>query len=412
MFELLFCSMLTILPDYLFRRYVQGKRIGREITLYSVWFELRWGIIGCTTLTLTLITIIFYYHPSTSNATSFFRTVPILPEGTGRVEEIFVERNLTTPVKAGDKIFTLDSSKQKAALEVATRRIKEVDASIVVAESELVTADGQIQQAQASYQQALDELETKTELRKRNANVVAPRDLEKLQNTVNARKGTLAAAQASKESIQTQINVLLPAQKASAEAALKQAQVDLEKMTVYAGTDGMVTQFTLHLGDIVNPLMRPAGVLVPKDAGGQGIVAGFNQIEAQVLTVGMIAEITCVSKPYSIIPMVVTEVQESIAAGQVRSSDQLFDPAKVQAPGTVTVFLEPLYEGGLDGIPLGSSCLAFAYTNNHEKLASGDIGTGEWLFLHVVDTVSVVHAAGLRIRALLLPIQTLVLTGH
>ena len=52
MLELLLCSMLTILPDYLFRRYVQGKRFGKEITLYSVWFELRWGITMCLILTV------------------------------------------------------------------------------------------------------------------------------------------------------------------------------------------------------------------------------------------------------------------------------------------------------------------------------------------------------------------------
>ena len=37
MLELLLCSLLTIVPDYLFRRYGQGKRLGKEITLYSVW---------------------------------------------------------------------------------------------------------------------------------------------------------------------------------------------------------------------------------------------------------------------------------------------------------------------------------------------------------------------------------------
>ena len=47
MLELLFCSFLTIVPDYLYRRYVQGKRLGEEITFYSVWFELRWGITSC-----------------------------------------------------------------------------------------------------------------------------------------------------------------------------------------------------------------------------------------------------------------------------------------------------------------------------------------------------------------------------
>ena len=30
MFELLFCSMLTILPDYLIRRYGQGNGSGRD----------------------------------------------------------------------------------------------------------------------------------------------------------------------------------------------------------------------------------------------------------------------------------------------------------------------------------------------------------------------------------------------
>src|SRR3954465_2601677 len=65
MLELLLCSVLTILPDYLFRRYVQGRRIGKEITFYTVWFELRWGITACLILTVSLITTVFYNHPAT-----------------------------------------------------------------------------------------------------------------------------------------------------------------------------------------------------------------------------------------------------------------------------------------------------------------------------------------------------------
>ena len=99
MLELMLCSLLTIVPDYLYRRFVQGKRWGREITLFSVWYELRWGITACLMLTLLLITVIFYFHPSTSSATPLFRAVPILPETNGRVSEIFV--NLSGDVKAG-----------------------------------------------------------------------------------------------------------------------------------------------------------------------------------------------------------------------------------------------------------------------------------------------------------------------
>ena len=81
MIELFLCSVFTVLPDYLYRRYVQGKRVGQEITLYSVWFELRYGITACLFLTISLVTLILYFHPSTTNAISFYRTVAVLPEG-------------------------------------------------------------------------------------------------------------------------------------------------------------------------------------------------------------------------------------------------------------------------------------------------------------------------------------------
>ena len=105
MFELMICSLVTILPDYLYRRYRQGKRFGKEITFFSVWYELRWGITGCLMLTLGLITMIFYFHPSTSSAALYFRTVPILPEGSGRVAEVKVgvtEADVIASLESGD----------------------------------------------------------------------------------------------------------------------------------------------------------------------------------------------------------------------------------------------------------------------------------------------------------------------
>src|SRR6476620_7173707 len=113
MFELIVCSLVTILPDYLYRRYVQDKRFGREITFFSVWYELRWGITGCLMLTIALITVIFYNHPSTTNVTSYFRSLPIVPETNGRVAEIYV--GFTQDVEKGAPLFRLDSSKQQAA---------------------------------------------------------------------------------------------------------------------------------------------------------------------------------------------------------------------------------------------------------------------------------------------------------
>jgi multidrug resistance efflux pump len=410
MLELLLCSLLTILPDYLFRRYVQGKRLGKEITFYSVWFELRWGITACLILTVSLITTIFYNHPSTSNVTLFFRTVPIVPETIGRVAEVHV--GFTGPVKKGEPIFRLDSSKQEAAVETARRKIAEIEAELAVARLDIVKAEGQIQEAKSAYQQALDELETKQELQRRNPGIVARRDIEKLEVAVEGRKGAVAAATAAKDTAEARISTLLPAEKASAEAALAQAEVDLQKTVVRAGVDGRVEQFLLRVGDIVNPLMRPAGVLIPEGAGRRSLQAGFGQIEAQIMKAGMIAEVTCVSKPFTVIPMVVTQVQDYIAAGQFRGGEQLIDPQQVTRPGTILAFLEPLYPGGFDDVTPGSSCIANAYSSNHDVIAAKDTGTVRRMVLHAVDALGLVHALILRLQALVLPFKTLVFSGH
>src|SRR5580698_372514 len=142
MLELLLCSILTIFPDFLYRRYAQGKRLGKEITFYSVWFELRWGITACLLLTISLITLIFYFHPSTTTAALLFRTVPILPETSGRVAEVHAD--FSAPVTKGEVIFRLDSSKQEAALEVAKRKIAEVDAQMIAEKADVLKAEAEI----------------------------------------------------------------------------------------------------------------------------------------------------------------------------------------------------------------------------------------------------------------------------
>ncbi|MFK7744722.1 MAG: HlyD family secretion protein [Roseobacter sp.] len=410
MIELFLCSLITILPDYLLRRKFQGKRFGDQITFFSVWYELRWGITLCLMLTTTIITLVFYFHPSTSNVTSFFRTVTILSESAGRVEEVFVENN--QQVAVGDPIFRLDSTRQIAARDAAQSRIAEIDAALSVASVDRAAAVAVVDQAQAALIQVQEDLDRRRTLQERGSTVVSERDVEVLENELVAKQGALDAARAGVEAVDANVTVLLPAQRASAEAALTQAEVEIEKMTVYAGTDGTVEQFALQVGDIVNPILRPAGILVPSGSGRNRFQAGFPQITAQVIKPGGVAEIICISKPFTVIPMVIVEVQDVIAAGQIRPSDQLIDAQNRRGPGTIVAVLEPIYPGQTDDIPPGSRCMANAYTSNHDRLEDPSLGFGKKTFLHVIDTVGVVHAAGLRLRSLLMPLQMLVFTGH
>ena len=59
----------------------------------------------------------------------------------------------------------------------------------------------------------------------------------------------------------------------------------------------------------------------------------------------MLMEITCVTQPLTIIPMKIVEIQEAIAGGQLRPTDQLIDIRDRARPGSVMAVIEPARTG-------------------------------------------------------------------
>lgn len=409
MLELVFSALVTILPDYLYRHYKQGKRLGHEITLFTVWYELRWGITSCAVLAISLLTVIFYFHPTTAHVTSLFRTVSILSDRPGRVEEVYVADNQF--VQAGEPIFRLDTQRQRSAAETARRRILEVDAAIAVAALEIEAAEGTIVATRSQLLQAEDDLKRREELSDLNQTIVSEQEIARLRLTVEGLKGTVAATIAQRDAQAERLDTLLPAQRASAEATLLQAETEIEKSTVYAGTNGTVRQFKLKPGDLVNPILRPAGILVPEGSGRGRFQAGFGQISAQVLHPGTIVEITCASKPLTVIPMMVVEVQQAISSGQLRPTDQLIDIQDRARPGTILTVIEPLYEGHADYVPPGSRCIGVAYSNHEKAIAAGDISGFSAFIARIVDGMGIANAIVIRAQSLLLPVRVLVFPG-
>jgi len=93
MFELMICSLLTILPRLsLPTAMPQNKRFGQEITfLFGSGTSSDWGIVGCLMLTISLITMIFYFHPLDPPAPRCSSgRVPILPR---RLRDVWREVN-------------------------------------------------------------------------------------------------------------------------------------------------------------------------------------------------------------------------------------------------------------------------------------------------------------------------------
>ena len=129
------------------------------------------------------------------------------------------------------------------------------------------------------------------------------------------------------------------------------------------------------------------------------------------MKVGMVAEATCVSKPWTIIPMVVTKVQDYIAAGQFKGGEQL-----IEAQNTVSRHHSRFHGAYLQGRAGGRDARQQLYRQRLHQQSRADRVRQDRLVqsmaLHVVDATGLVHALLLRIQALLLPIKTLVLSGH
>jgi multidrug resistance efflux pump len=413
MLEVLLCSLVTILPDFLYRKYRYGMSWGKEITFFTMWYELRWGISACAILTISLVTLVFFYHPSTTNATPLFRTQTILPEQSGRVQRVYAKNN--TEIETGEPIFSMYDDSQQATIDRAEVQIKQVEAEFATANAQLSGAKSGVERAYSAYLRSNNELDRKKDLQSRGQNLISASEVQKLADTVDIKKAELSAAKAVEASALAMIETILPAKKASAVEVLNSALVEEGKRTVYAHIDGELKQFVLQPGDFVNPMIRPAGILVPIDghaSGREGVQAGFSQLAAGVIKLGTFAEITCLSKPFTIIPMKVAHIQNVISSGQLRPNETLLDLQDRAKPGTLTVLLKPIYEGGLDGVVPGTKCIANAYSDHHHLLESGELGAGESLYFHMVDAVGLVHAIILRLQALLLPVQVLVFSGH
>lgn len=79
--------------------------------------------------------------------------------------------------------------------------------------------------------------------------------------------------------------------------------------------------------------------------------------------------------------------------------------------GQMTSRRKPQFEAKTDRVPRGSSCDVGFHTANHDRIFWVEVTALHALALHAVDWVGIIHAGGLRLRALLMPVGTLVFSG-
>ena len=235
----------------------------------------------------------------------YMRIVQITPRVTGRVIEVPIRANV--PVRAGAVLFRIDPK----PIQYTVDRL---------------TADLKLKKT------VLDD-----------AKVLA---------------GAGAAAEIKRDRAQSAFDQTL--------ALLRDAQIDLDETTVYAPTDGVVTNLGLRPGQTATQMASmPVMTFIETDR--RILVATFSQAALKFVHVDDTAEIAFNRLPGEIVSARVQSLIPGTGQGQLPPSGTLMEFTTNPVPGRFAVLLEVDDSESLS-LPAGASGVAAIYTSHAQKI--------------------------------------------
>ena len=356
----------------------------------TIW-NMKTAVFIWAVLAFSLFLTIFYYHPKTYAGVVPFRTVSVVAQTSGPVTEASVIHGQR--VNAGDLLFRIENSAQKAAVVQAQAELALISADQPKAKDTEIVAQSTVDETNAMLVKLRDDLaDAETLLQRGSGRADA---VLKFQTSLAATEAELRAAEAQLDLARIDMNETIPAQLKAAEAAIVSTQVALDFTEVHSLVGGSVTQLSLSVGSPATTLvLRPAMIIIPdrpEDVPVR-ITAGFSQVARDTLYEGMPAEIACESNANllfrnAVMPAHVHSVQPAIATGQVIPDSQLLDMSGAKARGSLLVFLELVHKEHESMLLDGWGCIVQTYTDNID----GVVG-------HVIAATGVIKAVGLRLK--------------
>lgn len=243
-----------------------------------------------TGLVLTIIVgigVYFYYnhyYPSTDDAYINANIVYISPQVTGEVTQVLVANHQA--VQAGEVLFTIDPA-------AYTTEVAQTNASLKVAEAELIADQEQVQVNAANLSQAAAELAL---VQKKSSRILGllskgfvsqeqgDQAVADLATAKASLAGDNAAVMQAKQNLiiqQNQIKV--------AGANLDSAKLNLGYTTVTAPVTGVISDLTLRPGMVVSPDSQLFAIV---DQNGFWVDANFEETQLQRIRNGQKVKIT------------------------------------------------------------------------------------------------------------------------
>jgi multidrug resistance efflux pump len=190
--------------------------------------------------------------PYTSQAKVHALVVPIAAEVSGKVVEVAVGNNQF--VTAGDPLFHIDATRYRLAVETAEANLESARQALGASVANVEVARANLSAARAGKQKAEQDATRMRRIKSEDPGAISDRRLEIAEASLLVAESQVGAAEAALEMAEQQLgregednsNIL------KAQSALAQAQLDLERTTIVAPDDGVVSDVRINRGNFAS----------------------------------------------------------------------------------------------------------------------------------------------------------------
>lgn len=187
--------------------------------------------------------------PYTTQARVHALVVPIAPEVSGSVTDVYVSSN--QEVEAGDVLFSIDPSRYELAVETAEANLQAARQATGASSANVDAARAQVESAQANRVRTEQDAVRLRRIKEENPGAISDRRLESAEASLVVSRSQLSAARAGLERALQDLGETGDENSRilQAQAALDQARLDLERTTVVAPANGIVTDVRVDRGN-------------------------------------------------------------------------------------------------------------------------------------------------------------------
>lgn len=211
----------------------------------------RWTLI---VLAICVVLLFWYLRsdrvtPFTSQARVHALVVPIAPEVSGTITSVEVSNNQA--VAAGDVLFRIDEQNYGNALQTAQAALDQAYQGQGAAGANVDAARASLASAQANLQRARLDAERMQRIREQDPGAISQRRLDSAEASLKVAEGQVGAARAALAAALEQLGKPGDDNAAvrQALASLDSARLNVERATVRAPDDGVVTGVQLNKGN-------------------------------------------------------------------------------------------------------------------------------------------------------------------